>query len=193
MNDDISVGLPPHLLALEAKCSAIGFTMPSDRYIRSLLRTLISSKPQANILELGTGIGLSLCWMVDGMDADSALVSIDNDEQLTTIAEQYFGEDKRVEIVCMDGGEWIKNYQGEGFDLIFADAWPGKYFDLEETLDLIKVGGFYVIDDMTKEPNWPEGHEEKANRLLAYLDNREDFSLTKMNWSTGVLVATKKH
>lgn len=193
MNDDISVSLPPHLLALEAKCSAIGFTMPSDRYIGSLLRTLISSKPKANILELGTGIGLSLCWMVDGMDADSSLVSIDNDEQLTTIAEQYFGEDKRVEIVCMDGGEWIKNYQGEGFDLIFADAWPGKYFDLEETLDLIKVGGFYVIDDMTKEPNWPEGHEEKANRLLAYLDKREDFSLTKMNWSTGVLVATKKY
>lgn len=193
MNDDILMNLPPHLLALEAKCSAIGFTMPSDRYIGSLLRTLISSKPKANILELGTGIGLSLCWMVDGMDANSSLVSIDNDEQLTTIAEQYFGEDKRVEIVCMDGGEWVKNYQGEGFDLIFADAWPGKYFDLEETLDLIKVGGFYVIDDMTKEPNWPEGHEEKANRLLEYLDKREDFNLTKMNWSTGVLIASKKY
>ncbi len=193
MNDDISVSLPPHLLELEAKCDTIGFTMPSDRYIGSLLRTLINSKPNANILELGTGIGLSLCWMIDGMDDSSSLVSIDNDEQLTTIAQQYFGEDKRVEIICVDGGEWIKKYKGEGFDLIFADAWPGKYFDLEETLALVKVGGFYVIDDMTKAPNWPEGHEEKANRLLDYLDKREDFNLTKMNWSTGVLVAARKY
>ncbi len=193
MNDNISTSLPPHLVELEAKCATVGFTMPSDRYIGSLLRTLISSKPKANILELGTGIGLSLCWMIDGMDASSSLVSIDNDEQLTAIAQQYFGDDDRVEIVCIDGGEWIKNYQGDGFDLIFADAWPGKYYELEETLDLLKVGGFYVIDDMTKEPNWPEGHEEKANRLLDYLAKREDLHLTKMNWSTGVLMAAKKY
>jgi predicted O-methyltransferase YrrM len=37
--------------------------------------------------------------------------------------------------------------------LIFADAWPGKYSDLEKALKLVKPGGFYIIDDMLTQPN----------------------------------------
>lgn len=167
--------------------------MPSDLYIGTLLKTLITSKPQANILELGTGIGLSLSWMVDGLDSESRLITVDNDPKLTTIAEEFFGTDPRVEIVCQDGSEWIKTYQGDKFDLVFADAWPGKYSETAEILDLIQVGGFYVIDDMQSQPNWPDGHQQNVDRLIAYLEKREDFSLTKMNWSTGVILMTKKY
>ena len=42
--------------------------MPSDLYIGSLLKTLIASKPNAKLLKLGMGIGLSLSWMTDGME-----------------------------------------------------------------------------------------------------------------------------
>ncbi|CAN0603412.1 unnamed protein product, partial [Ectocarpus sp. 12 AP-2014] len=142
-------------------------------------------------LEIGTGIGLSLSWMIDGMDTDSFLISIDNDQQLTAIAENYFGDDQRVELICENGTEWIKGYTGEKFDLIFADAWPGKYSEIDKVLDLIKVGGFYIVDDMTKQPNWPEGHEENVKSLVAYLEKREDLTLTKLNWSTGVIMAVK--
>jgi len=177
---------------IQAKSSEIGFTMPSDIYIGTLLKTLISSKPKSRILELGTGIGLSLAWMVDGLDQDSKLISVDNDPKLTEIATQFFGADPRVQLICEDGTTWIKNYDGAPFDLVFADAWPGKYSEIEETLALIKVGGFYVIDDMKVQPNWPEGHEDNVNQLVAYLDSREDFSLTKMDWSTGVILMTKR-
>jgi len=44
---------------------------------------------------------------------------------------------------------------------------------------------------MTVQPNWPDGHEDKATRLVAYLETREDFVLTKMGWSTGVIVAAR--
>jgi len=54
------------------------------------------------------------------------------------------------------------------------------------------VGGFYVIDDMNAQPNWPEGHQEKVNKLIDYLEKRNDFNLTKMNWSTGIVVCVKK-
>jgi predicted O-methyltransferase YrrM len=33
------------------------------------------------------------------------------------------------------------------FDLVFADAVPGKYEDLEGALAVVKAGGFYVIDE----------------------------------------------
>jgi len=166
--------------------------MPSDLLIGTLLKTLISSKPKSNLLELGTGIGLSLSWMIDGMDAQSKLITVDNDPALIEIANHYFNFDKRIEIICADGSEWIKNYSGEKFDLVFADAWPGKYSEIEDILQLIKVGGFYIIDDMTAQPNWPEGHQNHVNQLIDYLEQRDDFNLTKMNWSTGIIIATRK-
>jgi len=191
MNDSIILDIPKVHSFIVRKSEEIGFTMPSDLYIGSFLKTLMVSKPSGRFLEIGTGIGLSLSWMIDGMDADSFLISIDNDQQLTAIAENYFGDDQRVELICENGTEWIKGYTGEKFDLIFADAWPGKYSEIDEVLDLIKVGGFYIVDDMTKQPNWPEGHEENVKSLVAYLEKREDLTLTKLNWSTGVIMAVK--
>jgi len=177
---------------IERKSKEIGFTMPSDLYIGSLLKTLISSKPKGRFLELGTGIGLSLSWMIDGMDSDSNLITVDNDSELIAIAKQYFSDDNRLEIICQDGTEWIKNYQGEKFDLVFADAWPGKYSETSEILELVKVGGFYVIDDMKVQSNWPHGHEDNVDKLIEYLEKRKDFVLTKLNWSTGLIIAVRK-
>ena len=76
--------------------------------------------------------------------------------------------------------------------MIFADAWPGKFERLKETLDLLKIGGFYVIDDLEPQPNWPEAHQQKVEDLLKTLEARIDLVLTKVNWSTGLILATKK-
>ena len=192
MNDLNNLDKPKIHSEIENKSKAIGFTMPSDLYIGTLLKTLITSKPNSNLLELGTGIGLSLSWMIDGMDAESKLTSIDNDPKLIAIVQNYFGQDKRVKIIETDGTEWIKNYKGEKFDLVFADAWPGKYSEVDELLELIHIGGLYIIDDMLPQPNWPNGHQDNVDKLIAYLENRKDFNLTKMNWSTGIIIATRK-
>ena len=165
--------------------------MSSDIHIGTLLKTFVSSKPGGRFLELGTGVGLSLSWMVDGMDADSYLITIDNNPELIEIAKHYFGNDERLNIRCQDAAQWIKGYNGAAFDLIFADAWPGKYSEIEEILQLVQVGGFYIIDDMAAQPNWPEGHERYVAELISYLETRKDFTLTKMNWSTGLIVAVK--
>ncbi|WP_299799339.1 class I SAM-dependent methyltransferase [uncultured Maribacter sp.] len=192
MNDTNIQDIPKIHTEITRKSEEIGFTMPSDLYVGSFLKTLIASKPKGSFLEIGTGIGLSLSWMIEGMDADSKLISVDNDPALISIVTSYFGSDDRVEVICQDGTDWIKEYSGAKFDLIFADAWPGKYSEIDEVLDLLQVGGFYIIDDMTKQPNWPTGHEDNVIELTAYLEQREDLQLTKMNWSTGLIMVVKK-
>ncbi|MDC6363215.1 MULTISPECIES: O-methyltransferase [Flavobacteriaceae] len=182
---------PSKYTALVAKSREMGFSMCSDMYVGTLLKTLVASKPKGNFLELGTGIGLSLSWMIKGMDGDSHSTSVDNDSELVQIASTFFKEDSRVKLICADAGEWLESYEGKPFDLIFADAWPGKYSHLDRTLALLKVGGFYIIDDMIRQPNWPAGHEEKAKELIQELERREDITITKMNWSTGLIVAVK--
>ncbi|MEO1258079.1 MAG: class I SAM-dependent methyltransferase [Bacteroidota bacterium] len=191
MDDQITIGIPDLYPLLKADAERIGFTMPSDLQIGSLLKTLVRSKPGSNLLELGTGAGLSLAWMVDGMDTATRLTTIDNDPLLIEMVQNHFGKMENLEFICTDGTEWIKNYEGEKFDLIFADAWPGKYSEIDETLLLLEPGGFYIVDDMTAQPNWPEGHQKNVDRLVEYLENRPDLSLTKLNWSTGVIIAVK--
>ncbi|WP_298547963.1 methyltransferase domain-containing protein [uncultured Aquimarina sp.] len=192
MNDLVVAYKPAIYNLIEEKSREIGFTMPSDLYVGSLLKTLISSKPKSNILELGTGIGLLLSWMIDGMDSESKLITIDNDPTLISIAQDFFGNDHRVSIVCEDGTKWLRTYKGNKFDLVFADAWPGKYSEIDKVLELIKIGGFYVVDDMSAQENWPDEHQKNVDQLIGYLEGREDIFLTKMNWSTGLVIAVKK-
>lgn len=169
-----------------------GFTMASDVLTCSLLRTLAGSKPGGKFLELGTGTGLSTSWILDGMDDDSTLVSIDNDSQFLEIAQSFLGQDKRLKLICTDGGDWIETNKSQKYDYIFADTWHGKYLLLEEALSMLNKGGLYIIDDMLPQPNWPEGHQEKAVYLVNLLEHRNDLSLTKQLWATGIIIAVKK-
>jgi predicted O-methyltransferase YrrM len=166
------------------------FNMASDMQTGSLLKTLVASKPSGRILELGTGTGLATSWIIDGMDNRAKLITIENNRLLLDIARKAL-RDTRVEFVLADGYEWIQNYLGEKFDLIFADAMPGKYELFEETIGLVKEGGFYIIDDMLPQPNWPEGHPEKVEGFITELQRRNDILLTKLNWSTGIIIVTK--
>ena len=134
------------------KSKEIGFTISSEIGVGSLLKTLIASKPSAQALELGTGIGLSLSWMIEGLDKNSKIVTIDNDPNLINIAKSFFGDNPRIKLICEDGSAWITAYQGTPFDLIFADTWPGKYSDLETLINHLKIGGIYVIDDTKPNP-----------------------------------------
>ena len=169
-----------------------GFSMPSEVLTCSLLCTLAVSKPGGNFLEIGTGTGLSTAWILEGMNADSALISIDNDAQVQQIANNFLGSDNRLQFVCTDGADWITANANLKFDYIFADSWPGKYLLLNETLNMLANGGLYIIDDMLPQPNWPAGHSDKANQLMIELDKRTDITLTKLNWASGIIIVVKK-
>jgi len=190
MVDSIFFDIPVQYESIAEATKAIEFNMASDMQTGSLLRTLVASKPAGRILELGTGTGLATSWITAGMDNGARLITIENNELLLDIARKAL-QDTRVEFVLSDGYAWIQNYSGEKFDLIFADAMPGKYDLFEETIRLVKERGFYVIDDMLPQPNWPIGHADKVEGFIEELEQRKDIILTKLNWSTGIIIVTK--
>ena len=192
MTEQINQRLPQAYNDIDAATKLSGFTMASDILTCSLLRTLAASKPSAKFLELGTGTGLSTSWILDGMDTASTLISVDNDPLFLKIANDKLGFDKRLDLVLADGGTWVEENKHQKFDYIFADTWHGKYLLLDEVLSMLNKGGLYIIDDMLPQPNWPDGHSEKAIKLIAYLETREDLLLTKQVWATGIIVAVKK-
>jgi predicted O-methyltransferase YrrM len=192
MNEQIHQQFPKAYNTINEATKLSGFTMASDVLTCSLLRTLASSKPSGQFLELGTGTGLSTSWILDGMDEDSTLTSIDNDPKFLEIAQSSLGNDKRLKLICADGEEWVQGNRNKKYDYIFADTWHGKYLLLDEVLAMLNKGGLYIIDDMLPQPNWPEGHHEKVINLVNVLEERVDLTLTKQVWATGIIVAVKK-
>ena len=183
---------PPSYEAIDLATKLSGFTMASDVLTCSLLRTLAAAKPSGNFLELGTGTGLATAWILDGMDENSSLISLDNDQNFLEIARTHLGNDKRLELILSDGGEWIEQNADMQFDYIFADTWHGKYLVLDKALLMLKKGGFYIIDDMLPQPNWPDGHAEKAIALMSELAGNESLVITEQQWATGIVIGVKK-
>jgi predicted O-methyltransferase YrrM len=192
LTEEINQQYPKEFNQILEQTNLCGFSMSSDVLTCSLLRTLASSKPSSNFLELGTGTGLSTSWILDGMDEKSHLISIDNEKKFLDIAKMNLGHNQRLNLVHMDAGKWIENNKDKKFDLIFADTWHGKYLLLDEVLSMLKKGGLYILDDMLAQTNWPEGHAEKVENLIKVLEKRDDLLLTKQVWATGIILAVKK-
>jgi predicted O-methyltransferase YrrM len=190
MRDDIFNNMPVEYEAIAAATNELSFNMASDLYTGSLLKTLVASKPGGRILELGTGSGLATSWLLLGMNENAKLVTVDNNAVWQEIAREHL-KDNRVDFVLADGYEWLQNYKGEYFDLIFADAMPGKYDLFDEAFALLRTGGFYVVDDMLPQPNWHWGHAERVTEFISMLENRKDITITKLNWSTGLIICVK--
>lgn len=182
---------PPRYERILARSEALQFSMNSDVLTGSLLRALARTKPDGSFLELGTGCGLGTCWLVDGMSSGSRLISLDTDPRAQAIAKEELEPDDRLTLLLNDGGTFLERCETR-FDLIYADAWPGKFSHLAEALALLESGGIYVIDDMLPQLNWPVDHPPKVEALLAALGAAPGIDVAKLSWSTGVVIGVKR-
>lgn len=192
MNDLHVITLPQALPAILQRTQELGFSMASEPLTGSLLRTLAATKPSGRFLEIGTGTGIATAWLLEGMDSASTLISVDTDPNAQQIASEYLHHDVRLSLVLQDGIAFLQQQEPESFDVVFADAMPGKYEALELALRTLKPGGMYVIDDLLPQPNWPEGHAAKVPLLLQTLADDPRFQFTSMAWASGLAIATRK-
>lgn len=190
--DDASRLSPPAALAgIERDTESLGFAFASEARTGAFLRTLAASRPGGRLLELGTGTGIGTAWLLDGMDAESTILTVDTDAALGEVARKHLGGDSRVTFRIAPGEEVLAELEPASFGLIFADAFPGKFTHLDLALGLLKPGGLHVVDDLLPQASWPEGDELKA-RFVEELDARDDLVLAKLAWSTGLIVAVRK-
>ena len=191
MNDDGFGRAPDALEAILNDTATLGFTMASEPKTGALLAALAASKPGGRLLELGTGTGLGTAWLLSGMDADSHLDTVDTDPSVVAVARRHLGTDSRVTFHVMDGAEFIGQSAAGQFDLIYADAWPGKFTHLDETLSLLRGGGIYFIDDLFPQPNWPAGHAPKVPALIDAIERRAGFVTVQLSWASGLMLAVR--
>jgi predicted O-methyltransferase YrrM len=191
MNDAELSRQPIVLDRIRSETAALGFDMASEPKVGALLAALAASKPGGRFLELGTGTGCGTAWLLSGMDATSTLATVDLDPSVVAVAQRYLGSDTRVSFHLLDGIDFIRNASTQ-FDLIYADAWPGKFTLLDEALALLRPGGMYVIDDLLPQSNWPEGHAPKVPALIDDIERREQFVTVRLAWASGLMLVVRR-
>ncbi|RSV52433.1 hypothetical protein CA233_01790 [Sphingomonas sp. ABOLD] len=144
------------------------------------------------ILEIGTGAGVGLAWIVTGLHGRCAVdvVSIEGDRRLAaSVAELDWPANVRFEIA--DACEWMTKLHD--FDLVFVDAAPVKYGDIEPLLATLRPGGILVVDDLCTPPGSDSVDVEERNRLRIELMYHPALQAVDLDWSTRVVMATKIH
>jgi predicted O-methyltransferase YrrM len=126
------------------------------------------------------------------MDGASSLDTVDTDENVVAVARRHLSADKRVRFHVMDGAEFLRGAGEQRFDLIYADAWPGKFSHLDEALALVRPGGMYVIDDLLPQPSWPDGHAPRVPALIEDIERRSEFATVRLAWASGLMLVVRR-
>jgi predicted O-methyltransferase YrrM len=192
MNDQRINRPPPAFDAILQDTRALGFTMVSEPKAGAFLAVLAASKPGGRLLELGTGTGHGTAWLLCGMDPTSSLDTVDTDANVVAVARRHLGSDRRVTFHIEDGAEFVQRATRAHYDLIYADAWPGKFTHLDEAMSLLRPGGIYVVDDLLPQPNWPDGHAAKVAALIEDLVRRDTLVTVQLAWASGLMIAARR-
>lgn len=122
--------------------------MQVSPYEAHLLAWLVTISGAKRILEIGTFMGYSTCWMASVLPKDGALISLENNPEHAHIAAQHCTQHNHITIIETDALEWIKDYSGAPFDLLFLDAEKRYYPDyLDAALPHLSTYAWVVADN----------------------------------------------
>ncbi len=185
-------GAPAPVQEAIARGERLGFELSCEPFVGQLLAVLAAGvRPDGRILELGTGAGVGLAWIVSGLGErdDVAVVTVDTDAELLSEVRQSRWPGF-VRFVHGDGAEEVSRL-GE-FDLIFADAPGGKLTNLEGTISALRPGGMLVVDDMDPALHAEDGLREPLREATLTLLSDPRLLSVECPVSSGVILAARR-
>lgn len=186
----MQTNLPPAVAGAKRRAKDMRFESSCRDEVGRLLSVLAAAVSRnARILEIGTGVGVGVAWIVTGLRGrrDVEVVSIEGERRLADSARSYEWP-ASVRLLTADACELLPELGT--FDLVFADASPVKYGDLDAMLGLLRPGGVLLVDDLCATPTSTAQELEERDRLRLALLRHPDLQAVELDWSTRVIVAT---
>lgn len=170
---------------------SIDFPYSCDDTTGRLLAALVAAtRPDARVIELGTGAGVGTAWLALGLHGrpDITVVTVESDSELAEkVAELPWP--KQVE-VRHGRAEAALTELGE-FDLIFADAEGGKWSDLSLTIAALRLGGILVVDDMDPDGYATAEHRAAIATVRETLLGHPELLTVDLPVASGLMLATR--
>jgi predicted O-methyltransferase YrrM len=132
--------------ARELGCTPIG---PAGG---ATLRLLAAATGATNVVEIGTGAGVSGLYLMDGMSEGGQFISIDVEGENQRAAKEAFTEagiaPTRYRLINGSASDVLPRMRDEAYDMVFVDADKtayGVYF--EQALRMLRPGGVMAFDN----------------------------------------------
>ncbi len=116
------------------------------------LRLLAAATSARNVVEIGTGAGVSGLYLMDGMAEGGQFISIDIEGEHQRAAKEAFAEadiaPTRYRLINGSAPDVLPRMRDETYDLVFVDADKtayGVYF--EHALRMLRSGGVMAFDN----------------------------------------------
>ena len=118
------------------------------------LEIIVAISRARKCLEIGRFTGLSTLCIARGLPDDGKIISIDNSDEFSSLANKFWKQadiQHKIESVIGQGVEVMQSYVDRqfSFDLIFIDADKNNYPHYYElSLELLPSNGIIIIDNM---------------------------------------------
>lgn len=140
---------------------------PEEGKLLSMLLTIHKSK---YVLELGTLVGYSCCWIASSLPDDGKVITLEIDKNRYKMAAQNFAKIpffNKITAINTDAVDFLKTLNLDyELDAVFIDAKKDDYpLYLELVYPLVKVGGLIIADNTflfgtVFEDSMPKYHEK---------------------------------
>ncbi len=164
------------------------------------LQEFVRNKNIKNTLEIGTAIGYSALKIAS---MGSNVVTIERDEERYKKAVEYINQTDLKDKISLIFDDALNVKLTDKFDLIFIDAAKAQNINfINNFKDNLKDDGFIIIDNVGFHGLVGKSDEiasknlralvRKIEKFLDYLDNQDEFKVTKINVGDGLILLERK-
>lgn len=167
----------------------------------AIVRTLAAAITAKNVVEIGTGAGVSALWLLDGMHPDGVLTSVDIEAEHQLIAKDAISQagiaPNRVRLINGRANEVLDRLTESAYDIVLI---AGKPLELSANISractLLRTGGVLIIDralwnDKLADPAQRDPDTMSMRQAIEALATGEDFVGSLLPVGGGLLVAVK--
>jgi predicted O-methyltransferase YrrM len=166
------------------------------------LRFLAAMLDARNVVEIGTGCGVSGVWLMRGMRPDGVLTSVDVEAEHQRLAREAFAAagfpTQRVRLIPGAALEVLPRLTDGHYDLVFADGDKHEYPQyLQQALRLLRPGGVVAFDnslwhDRVADPTVRDADTTAVREMLNAVREDERLVPLLLPVGDGLLVAQKR-
>jgi len=146
-----------HLSNAREKSSELGLNAIGQG-VGALLKFLASTIDASNVVEIGTGTGVSGLWLFRGMNSAGVLTSIDSDQERQRAAKEIFSDagiaTNKIRLIAGRAIEVVDKLTDNAYDLMFINGDKLEFETLfEQSLRLLRPGGLLVFHNILGDSN----------------------------------------
>ena len=167
----------------------------------AIVRTLAAAIDAKNVVEIGTGAGVSALWLLDGMNPDGVLTSVDIEAEHQLIAKDAISQagiaPNRVRLINGRADEVLDRLTESAYDIVLIASKPVELGEnIARALALLRIGGMLIIDralwnDKVADPAQRDPDTVAMRGTIESLAVSEDFVGSLLPVGGGLLVAVK--